>query len=101
MIIDVKTYNVLDQKIEDYGWTVFPLYEELEVDDDPDTQELFLNTGLYNLPLFRGPVVEGILRALLKEEYPYNYLNKCLNDPNTGLKLLEPKCCIVKCVDNQ
>ena len=101
IIIDVKEYDVNQKMIINYGWTVFPIYEDLDVDDNPDTQELFLTSGIYNLPLFKGDVIDWIVEELANQQFAWPYLMKLLDDPESGLQLFTPKCVIVKSVDNQ
>jgi hypothetical protein len=101
MIIDIKEYNVAQRTIINYGWTVYPIFEDLDVDDDPNTTELFLSSGLFNLPLFKGDVIDWIVKELNNQDYPWAYLMSLINDPTSGLEFFTPKSVILKVVDNQ
>ena len=99
-IIDIKSYNLKTNKIENTGWTVFPLFEDLEVDDDLDTTEFFLDSGRYNLPLFKGTVDPEIVNDLKEQRSIWKYLMECLGDEENSLERLESKSVIIKCLDN-
>lgn len=77
LIVDIKAVNFLAKgviQLEDYGWTCFPTFEDLEIDDNPDTLELFVNSGVYMLPIFEGQVVGDFVNTVAKQQNPYGYL---------------------------
>lgn len=99
-IVDVKEFNVKDKLVQNYGWSVFPIYEQLDIDDNDQTEELFYNSGFVNLPLFKGDVIDWIVEELPKQPNLYAFLDQLLDDPESGLVLYDPKSVIIRCVDN-
>lgn len=80
MIIDVKEV-LIDKKtgkvtIDDFAWTIFPLFEVLEVDDNFSSAEYFVNSGLFMLPLMKGAVDPEYVRAACsnEENQPWEFL---------------------------
>lgn len=49
LIFDIKKFVVGSKKFEDYGFAIFPLFGTLETDDDIDTTEYYINSGIYSV----------------------------------------------------
>ena len=47
LIFDIKKFVVGKQKFEDFGFALFTLFDVLETDEDQDTTELYINSGIY------------------------------------------------------
>ena len=71
LIFDIKKFVVGKQKFEDYGYALFPLFDLLETDDDKSTSELYINSGMYTLPIFRGFLETSVLQSLQKTRNPF------------------------------
>lgn len=87
--------------VEDYGWGIIPMFEDLETDDDPDTLELYVNTGVFMVPLFEGQVVGDFVNTIAKQQKPYTYLMNQLNSEIPPIRLKDSAGVIFKIVDNQ
>ena len=84
-----------DKIVQNYGWTVFPVYEQLDVDDNENTLELFFKSGFYNLPLYKGDVIDWIVEDLPKQKSLTAFMDSLLDDPDSGLVLFDPKSVII------
>ena len=103
-IIDIKSISFLAKgvsHVEDYGWAIVPMFEDLETDDDPNTLELYVNTGVFMLPLFEDQVVGDFVNTIAKQEKPYKYVMDQLNSEIPPIRLKDSAGVIVKIVDNQ
>ena len=103
-IIDIKWVSFLAKgvsHVEDYGWGIIPMFEDLETDDDPDTLELYVNTGVFMVPLFEGQVVGDFVNTIAKQQKPYTYLMNQLNSEIPPIRLKDSAGVIFKIVDNQ
>lgn len=79
MIIDVKSIKFKKKEateIKDYAWSIFPLFNLLETDDDLKTDEIFVQSGIYMIPLFQGKVRDDLVEDLVKEDNPWETLLK-------------------------
>ena len=47
LIFDIKKFVVGKQKFEDFGFTLFTLFDVLETDEDARTTELYINSGVF------------------------------------------------------
>jgi len=57
IVFEVKAYSPYDIKItnvQSVGWCFLPLF--IAVENENKTYSLFTNTGLHQLPLFKGEV---------------------------------------------
>ena len=103
-IIDIKAVTFVKKGIthlENYGWTCFPMFEDLETDDDPNTIELYINSGIYMMPIFDGPVIGDFVNTVAKQPHPYNYLMDQLRKDVPPIRVKDNAGVIIKCVDNQ
>lgn len=98
-IIDIKAITFLKKgvtHIDNYGWTCFPMFEDLETDDDPDTVELYVNSGVYMLPLFEGQVVGDFVNTVAKQTKPYAYLMEQIRKDVPPIRIRDNAGVIVK-----
>lgn len=70
MMIDIKVYMPDKDSFEDYGYTVCPLIEELETDNDESTHEFYVNSGIYSLPIYKGKPSPQIIDRIILAEFP-------------------------------
>ncbi len=49
LIFDVKKFEPGKSKFEDYGYSIFPLFDKLETDEDYSAPELYVNSGIYSV----------------------------------------------------
>lgn len=97
-IIDVREIKIHKKGVEimDYGWTILPVF----------TYDGYVNSGVYQLPLFKGAVKKIVLQELEHSKEPWkkmisfmekrdNYTNKKI------LELLEPASVVVRLLDGQ
>ena len=54
LIYDIKMFTPGKTKYEDYGYSIFPLFDFLETDDDYSVPELYVNTGIYSVSLLNN-----------------------------------------------
>jgi len=77
MIIDIKAIK-FDKKgettIKDYAWTIYPIFSLLEIDDDINTKEIFIRSGMNMIPLFQGKVRSDLVKELVKQEDCWEFL---------------------------
>lgn len=52
LIFDIKKYVVGRQKFEDFGYALFPLFDVLETDEDKNSIELYINSGIYSVIIY-------------------------------------------------
>jgi len=98
-IIDIKAISYKNQGIayvKDYGWTAFPMFESLETDDDINTLEVFVNSGLYMMPLFEGQVISDFISTMAKKDNPYKYIMDQVNAEVPALRIKEKAGIIIK-----
>ena len=51
LIFDVKIYQMGKNRFEDYGYSIFPLFEQLPNEEIPGALELYVNSGIYSVRL--------------------------------------------------
>lgn len=103
-IVDIKAVQFIDKgvtRLENYGWAVFPMFEDLETDDNPDTLELYVNSGVYMLPIFEGAVVGDFINTVAKQAKPYEYILEQARKEVPPIRLKDNAGVIIKLVDNQ
>lgn len=49
LIFDVKIYIPGKSKFDDFGFSIFPLFDYLDTDEDLSTIELYVNSGIYTV----------------------------------------------------
>jgi len=49
LLFHIKQFKPNGQQFVDYGWAVMPLFDVLETDEDPNTLEFYVNSGLYQV----------------------------------------------------
>ena len=75
-IVDIKAIKFKNKGValmENYGWTAFPVFDDLETDDNPGTLELYVNSGLYMMPLFEGQINPDFINTMASKDKPYEY----------------------------
>jgi hypothetical protein len=65
LIIDIKIYIPDKDKFEDYGWSVCPLLQVLNTDGDDSTNEYYVNSGVFSLPVYKGRIKPDTVESLL------------------------------------
>lgn len=98
-IIDIKAITFQKKgiaHIEDYGWTAFPYFDSLETDDDADTLELFVNSGIYMLPIFEGQVVGDFINTMARQDKPYDYILNQASKEIPSLKIRDNAGVVIK-----
>jgi hypothetical protein len=96
IIFEVKAYNPTTRAIEDVqsvGWCFLPMFHAVE--NENKTFSLFCNSGLLQIPLFKGEVNKRKLIQALNTDEPMISL---LQDRE--LQFLEPTSIIVRVHDN-
>ena len=104
MIIDIKTVTIKNKgiaQIEDYGWTVFPIYSTMTTEENKDTLEVYVNSGTFMMPLVRAPVVTDFINTIASHNDPFEYMHSQITGPMPPQRYKEPVSVIVRCVDNQ
>lgn len=56
LLVDIFLYNVKTEKWEDYGYSVCPMLQVLNIDADKETIEYFVNSGYFLLPVYKGRI---------------------------------------------
>lgn len=77
MIVDIKSIKFRKKgvtEVNDYAWTIFPLFTTLNTDDDVNTTEVFVRSGIFMMPLFQGKVREDIINNLVNVPDTWGYL---------------------------
>lgn len=82
----------------DYGWSMLPLFKDLETDLDDRTVEYYMNSGIFSLPVFKGRVSIDLVKNVLGSSDPWDRLNK--ERLARGILRQDPTTIIVKVVDN-
>lgn len=49
LIFDVKVYHTGKNKFEDFGFSIFPLFDTILDGDDFNLVELYVNSGIYSV----------------------------------------------------
>lgn len=65
LLIDIKVYIPDKDTFEDYGWSVCPLLQVLNTDGDDSTNEYYVNSGVYSLPVYKGKISSETVEKLL------------------------------------
>lgn len=102
LVIDVRKIRVVIKKDkeffdpEPYGWTILPIF----------TFDLYVNSGVYQLPLFRGSVNAQILKEVSASTDPWKRMlqisqEKDLETYLPRLQFIYPSSVIVRLVDGQ
>ena len=103
-IIDIKAISFRDKgiaHIEDYGWTALPLFNVLESDSDAGILELFVNSGVFMLPIFEGQVIGDFINTMVSKKRPYDYLMEQASAEIPGIRFRGNSGIVIKNVDNQ
>jgi hypothetical protein len=56
MIVDIKIYIPDDDMFYDFGYAVVPIVSDYETDGDTSTQEWYVNSGVFTLPIYEGKI---------------------------------------------
>jgi len=49
LIFDIKKYNVGAKTFENYGYSIIPLFDNLDTDELKSTIEFYINSGIYSV----------------------------------------------------
>jgi hypothetical protein len=99
IIFDIKKMDLKTQTWNDYGWTLLPLFKELETDMDKRTSEFYMQSGIFALPVFKGRVSIDLVKNVTNSKDPWGRLNA--ERLGRGIFQMDPTTIIVKVVDNQ
>lgn len=96
MIFDVKAYDNRGDltSVKQVGWAFFPLYQAIE--NENSTFSLFSNSGLIQMPLFKGAINRKSLVSALKTNDPMIALQR-----DRDLSYLQPTSLVIRVHDNQ
>ena len=50
-----------------YGYSILPLFRDLEADGDVKTTEIYVNSGIYQLPIFKDEPEPDFVQRLPKQ----------------------------------
>jgi len=91
LIVDVRAINYNRKKVEvlTVGWTLLPIF----------SSDGYVNSGTFQVPLFKGPVPQQILADLTTND-PWRYVLNLVGKRN-GIQFLETASVIVRVVDTQ
>ena len=51
LIFDIKKFTIGQNKFTDYGYSIFPLFDNLGNDEVYPTLEYYINSGIYSVSL--------------------------------------------------
>ena len=63
VIFDVKKYTPGNNKYEDYGQSVMPLFSSIPSVED-NSLELYVNSGIHQLPIYSGLISQDTLTSI-------------------------------------
>lgn len=94
-VLEVKSYDPKKKQsdVTTLGWAYIPLYISGENEDR--SFSLYTNSGLSQIPIFKGPVNRRAIITAMKTLEPLTALKK-----DTNLHYLEPMTLIVRIHDN-
>lgn len=73
VVIDIRSVLNIgkgNQEIKEIGWSIFPVYQ----DDGA------MNSGSFQIPIFKPPVSPYIIQTVSSDPSPWNYLMKMMKD---------------------
>lgn len=102
LVIDIRKIKTVKNKgkevfdEEPYAWTILPLF----------TFDCYVNSGIYQLPLFKGKVSNEILKSVKASTDPWTKIMQTMRetDPETRkplLQYLNPASVVVRLIDGQ
>ena len=65
ILLDIKCYNPDRDRFEDYGYSICPMLQDLNTDGNDDSLELYVNSGVFVLPVYKGRIQEQLVEMLL------------------------------------
>ena len=104
MIVDVKSIKFRKKEateIKDYAWTIFPLFNLLETDDNRETDEFFVKSGIFMMPLFQGKVRSDLLIDLDEDKIPWEQLLLENKKKVSPISFMNNSSVVIRWVDNQ
>ena len=102
VIIDIKSIKFLKDgksEINDYGWTIFPLFNILDHEDEET--EIYLKSGIFMMPLIKGTVVNKIIEELKSRVNVWEYLKSQSELKVPLINFYNNSAVALRCVDNQ
>lgn len=97
-ILDIREIKIKKKKIEikEYAWTILPLY----------TYDGYVNSGVYQIPLFKGAVKKIVLKEIGISKEPWKKMldfvkRKDEYNNKKILEYLEPASIVVRLLDGQ
>lgn len=102
MVLDVRRVKHVVKKekeyydLEPYAWTILPLF----------TTDGYVNSGIYQVPLFKKGVSASILKGALIHNSPWKHMEESLREldlktKKPALEYLSPASIIVRLIDGQ
>lgn len=99
LLLTVYAYEPAKKDYQPYGFAVMPILHEMEVDDDIETYEYFVGSGMYSVPLFKGMPSPALVTELMESHKPLDLINSKL--ALGQVKYQDTTSVIVRCVDTQ
>jgi hypothetical protein len=56
ILIDIKAFDPKTDQFSDYGFSIIPLLTSLNTDGDDETNEYYVNSGYFALPIYQGRI---------------------------------------------
>ena len=104
MIIDIKSVKFKKNgatEINDFAWTIYPLFTTLDVDENRKTVEMFVRSGIYMMPLFTGAVREDVVNKLKDQDDSWEFLTAEDKRKVSSVSFMQNSGVVVRCIDNQ
>ena len=104
IIIDIQSYKPLkDGKFEmnHYGWTVLPIFDTLLSEDGSKRQEFYFKSGIFMMPIIKGPVREEMVTKMQTEPNVWDYIQSEATKKVPSIKFFDQAAVAVRCLDSQ
>ena len=99
LIFDIKVFDPKKDAFEHFGFSVFEVLGDLDIDNDNTSLELFVKSGMYSMPIYKGEPPLDFVDELKLSEKPYHVV-KSYFESKKIVKI--PKASIIfKVVDSQ
>lgn len=61
LLVDIFTFNAATNTWDPYGFSLCPLLTQLNTDADQDTNEFYVQSGYFVLPVYTGRVKQALV----------------------------------------
>ena len=96
---EVKLKGTEIDKVVNVGFSWIPLFQYVEVDGRMETKEIYANTSVQQLPIFKGPPDPSFIENTINKPNFIEYIQKHID--NRNLEVMPKASLIIKIVDNQ